>query len=43
MINYMAFVDNLYYLGIGMLGIFVAIGIIVAVTLLLNLKISKNK
>lgn len=34
--NPMAFVDNLYYMGMGMLGIFVSIGIIVLVTLLLN-------
>lgn len=32
----MAFVDNLKYMGIGMLGIFVAIGVIVLVTVLLN-------
>lgn len=31
-----AFVDNLYYMGYGMLGIFVSIGIIVGVTVLLN-------
>ena len=35
-INPMAFVDNLYYMGMGMLGIFVSIGIIVLVTILLN-------
>ena len=35
-----AFVDGLYYMGVGMLGIFVAIGAIVLVTLLLN-KLSK--
>lgn len=34
--NPMAFVDNLYYMGMGMLGIFVSIGIIVLVTILLN-------
>ena len=34
--NPMAFVDNLYYMGKGMLGIFVSIGIIVLVTILLN-------
>ena len=39
-INLMAFVENLKWMGLGMLGIFVSIGIIVAVTVLLN-KISK--
>jgi hypothetical protein len=34
--NPMAFVENLSYMGTGMLGIFVAIGIIVLVTILLN-------
>lgn len=34
--NPMAFVDNLRYMGLGMLGIFVVIGVIVAVTYLLN-------
>ena len=34
--NPMAFVDNLYYMGMGMLGIFVSIGIIVLITILLN-------
>lgn len=37
----MAFVNNLKYMGIGMLGIFVAIGVIVLVTVLLN-KITKK-
>lgn len=39
-INLMAFVENLKWMGLGMLGIFVSIGIIVAVTVLLN-KITK--
>lgn len=39
-INPQAFVDNLKYMGLGMLGIFVAIGIIVLLTLILN-KIKK--
>ncbi len=30
------FVDNLYYMGIGMLGIFIVIGLIIAITTLLN-------
>ena len=34
--NPMAFVENFFYMGTGMLGIFVAIGIIVLVTILLN-------
>lgn len=34
--NPMAFIDNLKYMGLGMLGIFVSIGIIVAVTVILN-------
>ncbi len=38
--NIHAFVDNLYYLEVGMLGVFISIGIIVAVTVLLN-KLSK--
>lgn len=40
-INIMAFVDNLKYMGLGMLGIFVSIGVIVAVTVILN-KITKK-
>ena len=40
-INVMAFVDNLKYMGLGMLGIFVSIGVIVAVTVILN-KITKK-
>ena len=39
-INLMAFVENLKWMGLGMLGIFVSIGIIVLVTVLLN-KITK--
>ncbi len=35
-INVMNFVDNLYYMGVGMLGIFAVIGIIVLITMLLN-------
>jgi len=40
-INLFAFVENLKWMGLGMVGIFVSIGIIVAVTVLLN-KISKK-
>ena len=32
----MHFVDNLWYMGIGMLGIFIVIGTIVLLTMLLN-------
>jgi len=32
----MNFVDNLYYMGVGMLGIFVVIGIIIVATTLIN-------
>ena len=32
----MAFIENLKYMGIGMLGIFVVIGLIACVTVLLN-------
>lgn len=38
----MAFVDNLKYMGLGMLGVFAAIGIIVGLTYLLN-KVFKDK
>ncbi len=34
--NPMSFVDNLQYMGIGMLGIFVVIGVIMGVTVVLN-------
>jgi len=32
----MNFVDNLKYMGLGMLGIFIVIGVIMALTMLLN-------
>ena len=35
-VNFMNFIDNLSYMGIGMLGIFVVIGVIVLLTMLLN-------
>ena len=34
--NPLAFVENMKYMGLGMLGIFVSIGIIVLVTVILN-------
>ncbi len=40
--NLMAFVDNLYYMGVGMLSILIVIGIIIAVTMVLN-KITGGK
>ena len=41
-INPMNFVYNLKYMGIGMLGIIIVIGIIILVTTILN-KVSKDK
>ena len=38
----MNFVDNLYYMGLGMLGIFVVIGVIILATAALN-KLFKEK
>ena len=35
-INVMNFVSNLHYMGVGMLGIFIVIGVIVLLTMLLN-------
>ncbi len=37
------FVDNLYYMGVGMLGIFIVIGLIIAVTMILNAVTSPKK
>lgn len=34
--NPMGFVDNLWRMGVGMLGIFIVIGVIIAVTIILN-------
>ena len=42
-INPMAFVDNLYYMGMGMLCILIVMGIIIAVTAFLNWLFSRNK
>ena len=41
--NPSAFVDNLYYMGYGMLGIFIVIGIIIGITYLLNFLFSKKE
>ena len=40
--NPMHFIDNLYYMGIGMAGIFIVIGLIILITVLLN-KITEKK
>ena len=32
----MHFIDNLYYMGVGMLGIFLVIGVIILITMMLN-------
>ena len=39
----MHFVDNLWYMGIGMLGIFIVIGVIMLLTILLNKLTSKSE
>ena len=41
-INPMAFVDNLYYMGMGMLGIIIVMGVLIAITTLLNKIFSKS-
>lgn len=41
-INPMNFISNLYYMGVGMLTIFIVIGVIVAVTMILN-KVTEPK
>lgn len=41
-INPMAFVDNLYYMGVGMLCILLVMGIIIAVTAFLNWLFSRK-
>ncbi len=40
--NPMAFIENLPYMGFGMLGIFVVIGVIILITAMLN-KITESK
>ncbi len=42
MLNPGAFIDNLRYMGLGMIGIFIVIGIIIGVTMLLNRIFSKK-
>lgn len=41
-VNPMNFVTNLWYMGIGMLGIFIVIGVIILLTMLLNNTTSKK-
>lgn len=43
MINPQNFLDNLKYMGLGMLGIFVVIGIVILVTILLNKIFAEKK
>ncbi len=40
-INFSAFISSLYYMGVGMLSIFIVIGVIIAITYLLNYFSSK--
>ncbi len=40
--NPMKFIDNLKYMGLGMLGIFIVIGIIILATVVLNKVTSKK-
>lgn len=42
-INFMNFVDNLYYMGVGMLNILIVIGVIILITMLLNKFGSKSE
>lgn len=41
--NPMAFIDNLYYMGMGMLGIIIVMGVLIGITTLLNKIFSKTK
>lgn len=40
--NPQAFIDNLYYMGIGMLGIMIVIGVLIVITVVLNALPSKD-
>ena len=42
-LNPMAFVDNLYYMGMGMLCILIVMGVIIVVTAFLNWFFSRKK
>lgn len=37
-----AFIDNLYYMGVGMLGIMIVMGVLILITTLLNSVASKS-
>ncbi len=39
----MAFVENLKYMGVGMLGVFIIIGVIIGATYLISYVTEKNK
>ena len=41
--NPMAFIDNLYYMGVGMAGIIIVMGVLIGITTLLNKIFSKSK
>lgn len=41
-VNFKAFVDSLYYMGVGMLGIFIVIGAIILLTALM-LRLGRRK
>lgn len=42
-INPMAFVDNLYYMGVGMASILIVMSVLIVITMALNKIFSKNK
>lgn len=42
-INPMNFISNLYYMGVGMLGIFAVIAVIILLTMLLNKVTAKKR
>ena len=42
-INPMAFVDNLYYMGVGMASILIVMAVLIVITMALNKLFSKNK
>ena len=41
--NPMAFVDNLYYMGVGMASILIVMAVLIVITMALNKLFSKNK
>ena len=41
--NPMAFVDNLYYMGVGMASILIVMAVLILITMLLNKYFSKKK